>query len=91
MKLKIYLPLTLLAAILSFAQEKKAEKPKFNQELAASLGADQYGMKPYTIVMLTTGSTKVDDKGKMEKLMKDHLANIRKLADEGKIVVAGLF
>ncbi|SHE76113.1 YciI family protein [Chryseobacterium vrystaatense] len=91
MKLKIYLSLGLLTAALSFAQEKKAEKPKFNQELATSLGADQYGMKAYTIVMLTTGATKVEDKTKMGELMKGHMANIGKLADEGKIVVAGPF
>jgi len=91
MKLKIYLSLTLLLAALSFAQEKKAEKLKFNQELATSLGADKYGMKAYTIVMLTTGSTKIDDKAKMGELMKGHMANIGKLADEGKLVVAGPF
>jgi len=63
----------------------------FNQELATKLGADKYGMKPYVIVMLTTGSAKVEDKTKMGELMKGHLANIRKLSDEGKIVVAGPF
>lgn len=91
MRLKIYLSLTLLAGILSFAQVKKEEKTTFNQELATSLGADKYGMKAYTMVMLTTGSAKVDDKTKMGELMKGHLANIGKLADEGKIIVAGPF
>ncbi|ASW74984.1 hypothetical protein IQ37_10635 [Chryseobacterium piperi] len=91
MKLKIYFSLSLLAAILSFAQEKKVEKPKFNQELATSLGADQYGMKAYTMVMLMTGPVKIEDKVKMGELMKGHLANIGKLADEGKIIVAGPF
>jgi uncharacterized protein YciI len=81
----------LLLSAFSFAQEKKAEKPKYNQELATSLGADQYGMKPYTIVMLTTGSTKIDDKAQMGELMKGHMTNIGKLANEGKIVVAGPF
>lgn len=63
----------------------------FDQELATKLGADQYGMKSYVIVMLTTGSAKVEDKTKMGELMKGHLANIRKLSDEGKVVVAGPF
>lgn len=76
---------------LSFAQEKNKEKVKFNQELATSLGADQYGMKAYTIVMLTTGTAKIEDKAKMGELMKGHMGNITKLADEGKIVVAGPF
>lgn len=91
MKRKIYLSLTVLAGVLSFAQEKKAEKAKFNQELATSLGADQYGMKAYTIVMLTTGTAKIEDKAKKGELMKGHMTNIGKLADEGKIVVAGPF
>ncbi|MDR2235981.1 MAG: YciI family protein [Chryseobacterium sp.] len=63
----------------------------FNEQLAKSLGADQYGMKAYTIVMLTTGTSKIDDKAKMSELMKGHMGNIKKLADEGKIVVAGPF
>jgi len=90
MKLKIILTISLLAATFSFAQ-KKTEKVKFNKELATSLGADKYGMKGYTIVMLTPGTTKIEDKGKMADLMKGHLANIGKLADEGKLVVAGPF
>jgi uncharacterized protein YciI len=91
MKLKICLSITFLMATLSFAQQKKTEKPKFNQELATSLGADKYGMKAYTIVMLTTGSAKIEDKAKMGELMKGHMTNIGKLADEGKIIVAGPF
>lgn len=91
MRLKIYLSLSLFAATLSFAQEKETKKPKFNQELATSLGADKYGMKAYTIVMLTIGSAKIEDKAKMAELMKGHMTNIGKLADEGKIIVAGPF
>ncbi|GAA4157384.1 hypothetical protein GCM10022217_17210 [Chryseobacterium ginsenosidimutans] len=90
MKTKTILALLFFTAIFTFAQ-KTTEKPKFNQELAVKLGADQYGMKAYTIVMLTTGSAKIGDKAKMGELMKGHLANIGKLADEGKIVVAGPF
>lgn len=66
-------------------------KISYNQKLADSLGADQYGMKPYVIVMLTTGSAKIDDKTKMGELMKGHMENIGKLAKERKIVIAGPF
>lgn len=66
-------------------------KLSFNQKLADSLGADKYGMKAYTIVMLTTGSAKIDDKEKKAELMKGHMENIGKLAKEGKIIVAGPF
>ncbi|KMQ68174.1 hypothetical protein ACM39_10000 [Chryseobacterium sp. FH2] len=90
MKQKFILIFSLFVAIFSFAQEQK-EATKFNQELATKLGADQYGMKPYIVVMLTTGTTKMEDKAKMGELMKGHMSNIQRLADEGKIVVAGPF
>lgn len=66
-------------------------KISYNQKLADSLGADNYGMKAYTIVMLTTGSAKIEDKAKMSELMKGHMSNIGRLAKEGKVVVAGPF
>lgn len=90
MRLRIFLSSFIFFIGFTFAQQKK-EKPKFNQELATSLGADKYGMKAYTIVMLTTGTAKIEDKAKMGELMKGHMGNIQKLAGEGKIVVAGPF
>lgn len=63
----------------------------FNKKLADSLKADQYGMKTYFIVMLTTGKTKIEDKNKVSELMKGHMENIGKLAKEGKVTVAGPF
>ena len=63
----------------------------FNQKLADSLGADNYGMKPYVIVMLKSGTAKIEDKAKMSELMKGHMENIGRLAKEGKVIVAGPF
>lgn len=68
-----------------------AQETVFDQELADSFGADDYGMKSYSFVILKTGSVKVEDEGEKQKLMRGHLGNISRLADEGKLVVAGPF
>lgn len=68
-----------------------AGEPVFDQALADSFGADEYGMKSYSFVILKTGSVKVEDEEEKQKLMRGHLANISRLADEGKLVVAGPF
>lgn len=91
MKQKFILALLSVLATTGLSAQKETKKSTFNQELATSLGADQYGMKPYTIVMLTTGPTKIEDKAKMGELMKAHLGNIQKLSNEGKVIVAGPF
>lgn len=68
----------------AFAQQN----PKFNRALADSLGADQYGMKMYVLVILRTGAA-TPDKDAMSKAFAGHMNNIEKLAAAGKLVVAG--
>jgi len=68
-----------------------AQEPAFDQTLADSFGADEYGMKSYSFVILKTGSVKVEDAEQKQELMRGHLDNISRLADEGKLVVAGPF
>ena len=63
--------------------------PKYNKQLADSLGADDYGMKMYVLVILKTGKNKIDDKQKVDSLFIGHLQNINRLAELGKLVVAG--
>lgn len=65
------------------------EKPNYNAALADSLGADEYGMKHYFLIILKTGTAKIEDKTIVNQLFKGHLENIGKLAKEGKLVVAG--
>ncbi|MBN9299561.1 MAG: hypothetical protein J0I41_21350 [Filimonas sp.] len=62
---------------------------QYNKKLADSLGADQYGMKPYVLVILKTGKTEITDKAKLDTIFRGHMANIGRLASEGKLVVAG--
>jgi uncharacterized protein YciI len=71
-----------------FAQ---AAEEKYDSVLAKKLQADEYGMKYYVFVLLKTGSNKSVDKTTRDSLFHGHLNNIGRLADEGKLVVAGPF
>lgn len=68
-----------------------AQEPVFDQELADSFGADDYGMKSYSFVILKKGSVVIEDEQEKQQIMRGHLDNISRLADEGKLVVAGPF
>ena len=84
---KIFLTgLILLLSKFSFCQEQNMNYDKL---LADSLGADEYGMKYYVLVILKTGAVRPEKKEITDSLFAGHLANIGKLAKEGKLVVAG--
>lgn len=67
----------------------QTDNPKYDKTLAESLGGDDYGMKPYVLVILKTGSNTIADKETVGKLFRGHMDNIGRLANEGKLVVAG--
>lgn len=69
----------------------KAQSPAYDSTLAKRLGADDYGMKSYVLVLLKTGPYKAKDKNETDSLFRGHMVNIGRLADEGKLVVAGPF
>jgi uncharacterized protein YciI len=48
-------------------------------------------MKNYVLVILKTGPNNVTDKKLRDSLFAGHMSNIRKLADEGKLIAAGPF
>ena len=80
----------LFIAALTITQRLAAqsENPKYDSVLAKSLGGDDYGMKMYALVILKTGTASFDKK-KTDSLFTGHMANINRLADAGKLVVAG--
>lgn len=89
MKNILYLGLLILGTLSrSYAQKNNA---KYDHLLADSLGADNYGMKYYTFVLLKTGATKITDKDSVNRLFDGHMKNIQRLAKEKKLIVAGPF
>jgi uncharacterized protein len=69
-----------------------AEERAYDAELAKRLGADERGMKSYVLCILKTGPKDAEVKGDERKeIFAGHFANIGRLADEGKLAVAGPF
>jgi len=63
--------------------------PQYNKALADSLGADDYGMKSYIMVILKTGPNKTTDEKILNELFRGHMDNINRLARLNKLIVAG--
>ncbi len=64
---------------------------KYDEALAKKLGADENGMKTYVFCILKTGTNTTATAEERKKFFEGHMANINKLADENKLVVAGPF
>jgi uncharacterized protein YciI len=83
---------TLLAAP-SAAQTPSASAAKtgYDAALAQSVGADDYGMRQYVLVILKSGPTRVPAGAERDAMFKGHMANIDRLSKEGKLALAGPF
>jgi len=69
----------------------QSDNPNYDQALADSLEADEYGMKSYVFVILKTGPMQLDDEQKVSELFRGHLENINRLVEQKKLIVAGPF
>lgn len=71
------------------APEVQNDNPNYDAELAKRLGADDYGMKGYVLVILKTGDNDSASAQQSQELFRGHMDNIRRLVDEDKLIVAG--
>src|SRR5689334_9467401 len=82
----------LLTVFLAMGQtiiHAQLNNPKYNKNLSDSLGADEYGMKMYVLVILKTGPVKIEEKQKVDSLFSGHMKNMGDLVQKGKLIVAG--
>jgi uncharacterized protein len=88
MKHLIFTSVLFVISVCCFAQ---SENSQYDAKLAKKVGADEYGMKTYVMAFLRTGPNRPKDSVARAELQKAHLKNITRLADEGKLIIAGPF
>ncbi len=75
--------------ILSSVVFSQTLNPDYDSTLAKKFGADDYGMKSYVFAILKTGTNTTTDKAFIDSCFSGHMANIVRLVNEGKLIVAG--
>jgi len=68
-----------------------SSESNYDDALANQVGADEYGMKTFVMAFLKRGPERNLPKAEADKLQRAHLDNIARLAEEGKLVLAGPF
>ena len=63
----------------------------YDSTLAVKLGADEYGMKKYVMAFLKSGPNRTQDAETAAQIQRAHMENITRMAEEGKLVLAGPF
>jgi uncharacterized protein YciI len=93
MKTSLVAMLASLMVLVAFPAASQETTPPvgYDAALATRLGADDYGMRSYVLVVLKTGPNKTPPGPERDELFRGHFANMKRLSDEGKLVLAGPF
>ena len=90
---KRLISLTCLLGVCAWAQaqtpDAKPANPQYEPERAKRLGASPNGMRNYVLAVLKTGPNKMPAGAERNAMFAGHFANIKRLSDEGKLVLAG--
>jgi len=86
---KLTLVICLFLFIFTIKAQEKKPKTAYDETLAKKLGADDYGMRMYVLVMLKTGSNTSETKAKTDSLFAGHMTNMGKMVEMKKLIVAG--
>ena len=86
MKTTFVMLLCLVSYITIHAQ---TTNPNYDEALAKKLGADDYGMKKYVLVILKTGENTTATSEETNEAFRGHMKNINRLVEEEKLIVAG--
>lgn len=90
-KFVLLISVTALAALAGLGQAPTtpAQLPHYDAELAKKLGADDYGMRQYVLVILKTGPKSMPKGKERDAMFAGHFANMKRLVGEGKLALAG--
>ena len=86
-----YLILFILFTSTTVRTFSQSDNPNYNDSLAKLYNADDYGMKNYFFVLLSTGDNKTTTPEFLDSCFRSHMNNINLLVDEKKLIVAGPF
>ena len=83
--------LALPIACASAGEAAEAPRVTYDAALAERLGADDLGMRSYVLAILKTGpqDAAITDKDQRAELFAGHFSNMGRLAEDGKLVLAG--
>jgi uncharacterized protein YciI len=83
---------SLVISLLIFSHALFAQNlSNYDESLALKYGADEYGMKTYVMAFLKKGPSRDRSPEEAQSLQRAHLDNISRLAEEGKLILAGPF